>query len=118
MRQQQKNLRHIPLPFSEGLMSATLWQSQKRYVASVSELAIHCWGASESEASFRLFNTLIKYYRQLETHKDELDQTKQGHFDLLSAWIKGVEARLTSAESDRQNDSVVSINRGARVLSR
>jgi len=95
-RTTKSNAREVPLPFSDGLLSAKLWQAHDRFVVGVPELGLCCYGNSETEASFRLFTTLIKYYRQLKTFQERLGQ--KGHKDLvvLSRWMECIEERLTT----------------------
>jgi hypothetical protein len=69
-----QEVREVPLPFSDGLLSAKLWKVKNRFVASVPELGLSCYGESDTEASFRLFTALLKYYRQLKAHKEKLGE--------------------------------------------
>ncbi len=102
-----KMIREVALPWSDGSLSARLWQSGKRSVVGVPELGLHCYGGSQSEAVFRLFSSLLKYYRQLKQHRSKLGEKGLSHLTLLQGWVEGVERRMT----DR---SVVSIGRPLR----
>jgi len=88
--------REVPLPFSDGLLSAKLWQAHNRFVVGVPELGLSCYGNSETEASFRLFTTLIKYYRQLKAFKERLNEKGRKDLVVLSRWMECIEERLTS----------------------
>src|SRR5271156_5019247 len=81
----------VSLPWSNGNMSAKLWTVGKKTIACVPELGLHCYGASQSEALFRLFTVLLKYYRQLRTFKHRLGHRGLSHLELLSGWIAGME---------------------------
>jgi hypothetical protein len=85
----------VALPFSNGTLSARMWKSGSRIVVGVPELGLHCYGKSKSEVVFRLFTSLIKYYRQLSQFPDRLTDRGLEHLALLRIWIKGIEARLT-----------------------
>ncbi len=87
-------IREVALPWSDGSLSARLWQSRGKIVVGVPELGLHCYGTSESEAVFRLFSTLLKYYRQLKTHKRQLGERGDEHLRLLSGWVESVERRM------------------------
>lgn len=63
----------------------------------VPELGLHCYGVSESEAVFRLFTTLLKYYRQLKQHEDRLGERGLSHLAHLKNWVAGIEKRMTSS---------------------
>ncbi len=84
----------VELPWSNGTMSAKVWHTGEKTIACVPELGLHCYGTSESEASFRLFTVLLKYYSQLRLHKSRLGARGQGHLELLSEWMTGVENRM------------------------
>ena len=86
--------RIVELPWSNGAMSAKVWHTGDKTIACVPELGLHCYGASESEASFRLFTVLLKYYSQLKLYKNRLGARGQGHLELLSGWMIGVENRM------------------------
>jgi hypothetical protein len=88
--------REVPLPFSDGLLSAKLWQAHDRFVVGVPELGLCCYGASETEASFRLFTTLIKYYRQLKSFQERLNEKGTKDLVVLSHWMQGIEDRLSA----------------------
>ena len=91
-------MKDVALPWSDGSLSTKLWQSGNRSVVGVPELGLHCYGSSQSEAVFRLFSTLVKYYRQLKHHQSKLSTRGLEHLRLLSIWIASVERRMT----DRQ----------------
>lgn len=67
-------------------------------MVGVPELDILCTGKSQSEAVFRLFTNLLKYYNQL---KDQavLSEREQQHMSLLKDWVEGVERRMTQRET-------------------
>ena len=75
-------------------MSARVWSSGDRIVAGVPELGLNCYGATQSEAVFRLFTSLLKYYRQLK--ESESDLTPKGRQDLrlLKSWVASVEKKM------------------------
>lgn len=89
------NIREVALPFSDGLLSARVWTSGERSVAGVPEIGLHCYGANDSEAAFRLFTTLLKYYRQLKAHEDRLGERGLNHLEQLKSWVAGIEKRMT-----------------------
>ncbi|MBS1993916.1 MAG: hypothetical protein JSS83_25565 [Cyanobacteria bacterium SZAS LIN-3] len=89
--------REVPLPFSDGLLSAKLWQAHNRFVVGVPELGLSCYGNSETEASFRLFTTLIKYYRQLKAFKDRLNEKGRKDLVVLTRWMECIEDRITAS---------------------
>ena len=82
------------LPWSNGAMSAKVWRNGKRTIACVPELGLHCYGMSQSEALFRLFTILLKYYRQLRLFRSRLGERGLWHLELLSNWIIGMEDRM------------------------
>jgi hypothetical protein len=84
----------IALPWSEGLLSAKISQKSGRTVAMVPELGLHCYGASQTEAVFRLFTSLLKYYSQLRSLKGRLTMKGELHLQLLSIWVKGIENKM------------------------
>lgn len=84
----------VSLPWSNGAMSAKVWRSGTRTIACVPELGLHCYGMSQSEALFRLFTILLKYYRQLRLFRSRLGERGLGHLELLSNWIIGMEDRM------------------------
>lgn len=92
-------IRDVALPWSDGYLSAKLWQVGNRIVVGVPELGLHCYGASQSQAVFRLFTVLIKYYRQLKSHRSKLNARGSEHLQLLSIWIAAIERRMTSGQS-------------------
>ena len=109
----RKHEREVPLPFSDGLLSAKLWQAHDRFVVGVPELGLCCYGNSETEASFRLFTTLIKYYRQLKNNKQKLGAKGLDHLVVLSRWMECIEARLTISEQASQTTGAPS---GGKLL--
>lgn len=78
-------------------MSAKLWQKGKRIVVGVPELDIMCTGKTQSEAVFRLFTTLLKYYQELKSQPN-LDARQQEHMRLLKVWVESVERKMTHRE--------------------
>ena len=88
----------VALPWSDGSLSAKLWQKGKRVVVGVPELDILCTGKTQSEAVFRLFSNLLKYHQQLKAMKKPLDERQTEHFRLLSEWMTGVQKRMTQRE--------------------
>ena len=88
-----QNVWNVALPWSDGSLSAKLWQKGKRVMVGVPELDILCTGKSQSEAVFRLFTNLLKYYNQLK-EQSELSEREQQHFSLLKDWVEGVERRM------------------------
>lgn len=86
--------REVPLPWSSGLLSARISQVGTRTVAGVPELGLFCYGNSQTEAVFRLFTNLLKYFRQLKTFKSRLNQRALAHLELLSAWVEAVEQKM------------------------
>jgi hypothetical protein len=97
---QSKNLENVwnlPVPWSDGSLSARLWQKGKGVMVSVPELDICCYGKSQSEAVLRLFTNLLKYYNELK-EKDKLSDRQETHFKLLKVWVKGVEKKMCAGE--------------------
>src|ERR1700679_2819733 len=88
--------REVALPFSDGLLSAKLWQAHNRFVVGVPELGLCCYGSSEAEASFRLFTTLTKYYRQLKAFKERLGEKGRKDLVVLTHWLQCIEDRLSA----------------------
>ncbi len=84
----------VALPWSEGLMSARIWSVGAKTIAAVPELGLHCYGASQEEAVFRLFTTLLKYYRQLKTFESRVSQRGLLHLTLLSTWVQSIENKM------------------------
>lgn len=107
-RTKPRNVREVDLPWSEGLLSARMWQVGKRCVAGVPELGLHCYGSSQAEAVFRLFTSLLKYYRQLNAYKHKISQRGLEHLKLLRVWVQSVERRMMISESA---NSVVPLRR-------
>ena len=98
-RQKNAFIREVALPWSDGSLSARLWMSGDRTVVGVPELGLHCYGASQPEAVFRLFNSLLKYYRQLKTYKSRLGERGLQHLELLTGWVNHIEERMKAPES-------------------
>lgn len=103
--------REVALPWSDGTLSARLWKSRERYVVGVPELGLHCYGATEPEAVFRLFTSLLKYYRQLRAFKSRLGDKGLEHLDLLRGWVESIEDRMKAPAIDNR---VVAFSRGRR----
>lgn len=109
MRQSKTGLaREVALPFSDGTLSARIWQSGPRTIAGVPELGLHCYGQSQTEAVFRLFTILLKYYRQLKAFKSRLSQRGLEHFELLSGWVESIESKLTAPPASQPKVLVMS----------
>lgn len=79
-------------------MSAKLWIKGKRVVVGVPELDILCTGKTQSEAVFRLFSNLLKYYQELKALPRPLDERQQEHMKLLKIWVESVERKMTNRE--------------------
>jgi hypothetical protein len=92
------NVWDVALPWSDGSLSAKLWQKGKRVVVGVPELDILCTGKTQSEAVFRLFTNLLKYYQELKAMPAQLDERQAEHFRLLKEWVAGVERRMSHRE--------------------
>jgi len=103
--------REVALPWSDGTLSARLWQSHGRFVVGVPELGLHCYGSSEPEAVFRLFTSLLKYYRQLRAFKAKLGDKGLMHLDLLRGWVESIEERMKAPSIDNR---VVAFSRSRR----
>ncbi|MDR3613500.1 MAG: hypothetical protein P4L53_08030 [Candidatus Obscuribacterales bacterium] len=88
----------VDLPWSDGLLSARLWSVGSRKVVGVPELGLHCYGVSQTEAVFRLFTSLLKYYRQLKANRDSLPEKAVRHLELLSVWVSAIERKMTYKE--------------------
>jgi hypothetical protein len=97
-RSKPRNIREVALPWSDGSLSARMWQVGKKSVAGVPELGLHCYGNSQSEAVFRLFTSLLKYYRQLSAYKDRISERGLTHLHLLKDWVHSVERRMMISE--------------------
>ncbi len=97
-REKPIKIREVALPWSDGSLSARLWQSGKRIVVGVPELGLHCYGSSQPEAVFRLFTSLLKYYRQLKAHQERLGEKGLEHLRLLRHWVESVEQRMMARE--------------------
>ena len=89
----------VSLPFSNGLLSARLWKAHDKFVVGVPSLGIHCYGASSEEAAFRLFTSLLKYYRQLKQNQSKI--TEKGKRDLvtLTDWVAEIEKKMTATDA-------------------
>lgn len=92
------NTRNVALPWSEGCMSARISQKGKRFVVSVPELDLCCYGRSQSEAVLRLFSTLLKYHNELSKLTEPLSSRQQEHFELLKPWMRSIENRMTAPQ--------------------
>ena len=116
-----QEVREVPLPFSDGLLSAKLWKVKNRFVASVPELGLSCYGESDTEASFRLFTALLKYYRQLKAHKEKLGEKGLHHLEILSKLMEGIERRMSGGSTasnlrnQRENNLVSLSSRRPRL---
>src|SRR6516162_1471066 len=111
MRQSKTGyMKEVALPWSDGMLSARLWQSGKRTIAGVPELGLHCYGDSQTEAVFRLFTTLLKYYRQLKAFKSRLSRRGLEHFELLSGWVESIEGKI-KAQPEKTKVLVLSGNK-------
>lgn len=82
-------------------MSAKLWIKGKRIVVGVPELDILCTGKTQSEAVFRLFTTLLKYYQDLKK-QETLDARQQEHMRLLRVWVEHVERKMSVGTTARR----------------
>lgn len=92
------NVWNVALPWSDGSLSAKLWQKGKRVVVGVPELDVLCTGKTQSEAVFRLFTTLLKYYQELRAITEPLNERQQAHLNLLRGWVESVEKKMTQRE--------------------
>jgi hypothetical protein len=99
MRRRPVNMQQVTLPFSDGSLSARLWESRGRIVVGVPQLGLHCYGSSKEEAGFRLFTSLIKYYGQLKANRKKLGERGLEHLELLCQWIEGIEQRMMLRET-------------------
>lgn len=94
-----ENVWNLPVPWSDGSLSARLWQKGKGVMVSVPELDICCYGRSQSEAVLRLFTNLLKYYNELkDKDKNKLSDRQKTHFQLLKVFVKGVEKKMCAGE--------------------
>jgi hypothetical protein len=91
------NVWNVALPWSDGAMSAKMWIKGKRVVVDVPELDIACTGKTQSEAVFRLFSNLLKYYQELKANPS-LDERQQEHMRLLKVWVESVERKMSNRE--------------------
>lgn len=89
-----KYIKDVALPWSEGLLSARIWSIGAKSVAAVPELGLHCYGASQEEAVFRLFTMLLKYHRQLKAFESRVSQRGLSHLTLLSTWVQSIENKI------------------------
>lgn len=94
-----KYIRSVALPWSDGMLSARLWNVGRKMVVGVPELGLHCYGSSQAEAVLRLFTILLKYYRQLKTFEYRLGERGLVHLQLLSKWVETIENKLTTSSS-------------------
>ena len=101
-------VREVALPWSDGTLSARLWLAGSRTVVGVPELGLHCYGNSQPEAVFRLFTSLLKYYRQLKLFKNRLSSRGLQHLELLSGWVQSIEERMKAPNLE---SNVVEIGR-------
>lgn len=86
----------VELPWSNGCLSAKMWQRGRQVMVSVPELDICCYGKSQSEAVLRLFTNLLKYHNELKGCKKELSPRQTEHFNLLKQWVHAVEQKMTA----------------------
>ena len=100
MKTKKSEIQVIALPWSDGLLSAHLWNVGDKTVVGVPELGLHCYGKSQPEAVLRLFSALLKYYRQLKTFKTRLSAQALVHLDLLTHWVNGIEKKMTAPSSE------------------
>jgi hypothetical protein len=107
----QQEVHEVSLPWSDGTLSARLWLVGERTVVGVPEIGLHCYGKSQTEAVFRLFTSLLKYYRQLKLYKNRLPQRGLEHLELLTGWVQSIEERMKAPQLEA---NVVSIGRKKR----
>ena len=88
---------NVALPWSDGSMSAKMWQKGSGVMVSVPELDLCCYGRSQSEAVLRLFTNLLKYHNELKALQN-LSSRQETHFELLKVWIKSVENKMRAGE--------------------
>lgn len=100
MKTKRSEVHVVALPWSDGLLSARLWNVGERTVVGVPELGLHCYGKSQPEAILRLFSALLKYYRQLKTFKSRLSAQALVHLDLLTIWVNGIEKKMTMPSAE------------------
>jgi hypothetical protein len=93
-----ENVWNLPVPWSDGSLTARLWQKNRGIMVSVPELDICCYGRSQSEAVLRLFSNLLKYYNELKD-RDDLSERQNAHLKLLKVWVRGVEKKMCADES-------------------
>lgn len=98
----------VSLPWSDGTLSARLWIVGDKTVVGVPELGLHCYGKSQTEAVFRLFTSLLKYYRQLKMHQSKLPSRGLDHLERLTGWVQSIEERMKAPKLEA---NVVSIGR-------
>lgn len=91
-------IKDVALPWSDGCLSARLWQLGERVVVGVPELGLHCYGATQSEAVFRLFTALLKYYRQLKAYHTRLGAKGIEHLHLLTGWVESIEQKMMAGQ--------------------
>jgi hypothetical protein len=107
----QYEVHEVALPWSDGTLSARLWIVGERTVVGVPEIGLHCYGKSQTEAVFRLFTSLLKYYRQLKMYKNRLPARGLDHLELLTGWVQSIEERMKAPKLEA---NVVSIGRRKR----
>ncbi len=90
------NIREVDLPFSNGLIAARMWKAHDRFVVGVPQLGLHCYGRSEQEAAFRLFTTLLKYYRQLKNNQKKITEKGTRDLEILRRWVEEIERKMTA----------------------
>lgn len=111
VRHSGQKLKEVALPWSDGTLSARLWQSGDKVVVGVPELGLHCYGATQAEAVFRLFTSLLKYYRQLRAYNNRLGERGLSHLKLLSKWVESIEDRMKAPQLD---SNVLTMSRGRK----
>ncbi|HEY9731810.1 MAG TPA: hypothetical protein V6C89_07850 [Drouetiella sp.] len=99
MNSKKSQIEVVSLPWSDGLLTANLWNVGEKTVVGVPELGLHCYGKSQSEAVLRLFSSLLKYYRQLKSFKSRLSDRALIHLELLTHWVHGIEQRMSATET-------------------
>ncbi len=100
MKTKKSEIQVIALPWSDGLLSAHLWNVGEKTVVGVPELGLHCYGKSQPEAVLRLFSALLKYYRQLKAFKSRLSSRALVHLELLTHWVGGIEKKMTARSAE------------------
>jgi hypothetical protein len=108
-RTKESEVYMVGLPWSSGCLSAKLWKVGNRTVVGVPELGLHCYGRSQPEAVFRLFTSLLKYYRQLKAFKTQLPQKALQHLELLTIWVSAIEKKMKVQTDESHFGNVVTI---------